>query len=337
MDAMPMSIGMFIPEAMPSQEAVDFAVGLEDAGFDTAWFTEIDRDPFVRCAATVARTQRIKVATGIAQWTRSPVAMAMAAAELHQLSDGRFNFGLGAGTAQSNQAHHNIDFDRPVSRMAEYLQVLHGTWVAQSEPFEFLGEYFTVRGLHQTVFSGARPPLFLAAVGDNMLRLAARLADGVLLNPSTSAPHVKTHVLPQVRAAAAQAGRSLDGFQRAVCLRASVDTDRALARERARQGIAEYGRYPIHLAQYARYGFGREAECIRDALAKNDTPAAVAAVSDDMVDLLGIAGTPDEVRRAIRQWEGVVDSVALMPPSHGLSLDELRANCWVLADVFAAS
>jgi alkanesulfonate monooxygenase SsuD/methylene tetrahydromethanopterin reductase-like flavin-dependent oxidoreductase (luciferase family) len=329
------SIGLFIPEVIPAPEAVELAVSLEAAGFDTAWFTEIDREPFVRGAAIIARTERLRVGTGIALWSRSPVTMAMTAAELHELSDGRFTFGIGTGTAYHNESFHNIKFERPVRRMTEYMKVMQGVWDAHQKPFEFEGEHFTVRAFGQQYFH-TRPPLILAAVGDGMLRLSARLADGVMMNPSTTPWYVRTHVTPQLEAGAAQSGRSLQGFHRSICMRASVDTDRATARQRARHGIVEYGRYPVHQAQYALYGFGAEAELIRVATAKGDTAAALAAVSEEMVDVLGLAGTPDDVRRALREWDGVLDSVALMSPTFELTPDEVRANCAAVIDAFSS-
>jgi alkanesulfonate monooxygenase SsuD/methylene tetrahydromethanopterin reductase-like flavin-dependent oxidoreductase (luciferase family) len=320
---------------MSTHDAVDLAVSMEAAGFETAWFTEIEREPFVRCAAAISRTTRLRVGTGVALWTRSPVTMAMTAAELHELSNGRFTLGVGSGTAYANENVHNINFDRPVARMAEYVDVVRGAWNSRDTPYDFEGDHFTVRGYGQPYFE-SRPPLLLAAVGERMLRLAAREADGVILNPSTTPWYLSTHVLPQLMAGASQKGRSLSGFHRALCLRCSVDSDRFSARERARLGIVEYGRYPVHQAQYSLYGFGREAAAISAAMAKGDTAAAVASVGDDMVDTLGIAGTPDDVRRALGKWENIVDSVALMSPTFGLTTDEVRTNCSSIVETFTS-
>jgi alkanesulfonate monooxygenase SsuD/methylene tetrahydromethanopterin reductase-like flavin-dependent oxidoreductase (luciferase family) len=329
------SLGLSIPEEMDAREGVDLAVSLETAGFSTAWFTEIERDPFVRCAATIARTDRLRVGTGIAQWTRSPVTAAMTAAELHELSAARFTFGIGTGNAFVNESFHGIPFTRPARRMAEYVKVMQGVWDARRDPFEFEGEYFSVRSFTQPYFRD-RPPLILAAVGAAMLRLAARRADGVMLNPSTNPWYVRTHVVAELEAGAAQSGRSLRGLERSVCLRCSVDADRATARERARHGIAEYGRYPVHQAQYALYGFGREAEEIDAAFAREDAAAAIGAVSDEMVDTLGLAGTPDEVRRGLADWDDLIDSISLISPTFELTGDEVSANCAAIVATFGA-
>lgn len=329
-----LSIGLSIPEVIPTPEAVDLAVSLEAVGFDRAWFTEIDRDPFVRCAATLAGTTRLRVATGIALWSRSPVTTAMTAAELYELSDGRFELGIGSGSAFVNEGFHGIPFARPARRMAEYLAVMHGAWDAHDRPFDFAGDHFTVSGFTQPYFRTG-PSVLLAAVGEGMVRLAGRQADGILMNPSTTPDYLRTQIAPQLDAGATQAARSLEGFERAVCIRCSVDADRATARRRARHGIVEYGRYTVHQAQYARYGFGREAERIAAACERGDDDAALAAVSEEMVDILGLAGTPDEVRHGLRRWDGLVDSVSLLSPTLGLGADEVRANCAAVVDAFA--
>lgn len=329
------SLGLLVPEVLPALEAVDLAVSLEDAGLDAAWFTEIDREPFVRCAAVAARTSRLRIGTGIAQWTRSPVTMATTAAELAELSGGRFRLGIGTGTAYQNENVHHIDFSRPVRRMNEYLQVVQGAWAAHAAPFDFTGESYEVRGYTQSMFM-SHPPVLLAAVGDAMLRLAGRRADGVVLNPSTTPWFVRHRVEPQLAAGAARAGRSLTAFHRTSCLRVCVDADRATARQRARLGIVEYGGYPVHQAQYARYGFGAQAATIGAATARGDAAAAVAAVTDEMVDTLSLAGTPDDVRRGLQAWDGLVDSLALTTPTYGLSTEEVRASCAAVVEAFSA-
>lgn len=331
---MAIETGVFIPEAIPAPEAVDIGVSLEAAGFETAWFTEIDREPFVRCSAILARTERLKVGTGVVVWSRSPVAMAMTAAELDEFSGGRFIFGIGTGTAYHNESFHNIKFEKPARRMSEYMKVMRGVWGAHEEPFDFEGESFTIKGFRQRYFQ-SQPPLILAAVGPAMLRLSARLGDGVMLNPSTTPWYVENHVMPQLAEGARQAGRSLDGFHRSICMRAAVDADRETARRRARHGIIEYGQYPVHQKQYKLYGFVREAEQIDAAMKRGDTEAALAAVSEEMVDVLGIAGTPDEVRRLMKDWDGVLDSAALMSPMFELSADEVRHNCLQIIEAFA--
>ena len=100
-----MSTGSRIPrvgvvlsgEGMPIEELVAYGAGLEDAGFDSVWHEEIFRDPFVPLAAIAARTSRLKLGTSVSTWVRTPVASALIAANLDELSNGRYVHGVGTG------------------------------------------------------------------------------------------------------------------------------------------------------------------------------------------------------------------------------------------------
>jgi alkanesulfonate monooxygenase SsuD/methylene tetrahydromethanopterin reductase-like flavin-dependent oxidoreductase (luciferase family) len=329
-----LQVGVGSPEELPPGEAVDFAVSLERAGIHSAWFTEIVRDPFARATATATRTRELRVATGIALWSRSPITAAMTAAELHELSGGRFTYGVGTGTAYANESFHGISFERPARRMSEYLRVVRGAWAANADrPLDFRGEHFNVEGFSQSYF-GEGPPLLLAAVQAGMLRLAARYADGVILNPASTPWYCREYALAELAAGAEAAGRSLDDVERAVCVRCAVDGDPSVARRWARLGICEYGQYPIHQRVYEMHGFGEAAAKIGDAMARGDMDAAVAAVDDEMVDTFSVAGTPEDARRQLAAWKGLVHTVALLPPAFGVGPDELRANCAAIRDAF---
>jgi alkanesulfonate monooxygenase SsuD/methylene tetrahydromethanopterin reductase-like flavin-dependent oxidoreductase (luciferase family) len=330
-----LQLGMSIPETLPSLEAVEFAVSLEAAGFEMASLTEIFRDPFTRAATILDRTTRLTVGTGVAVWSRSPVTAASTAAELHELSDGRFLFGIGVGTKYMSEAFHGVPWDRPARRMAEYVRIIRGAWEAHDEmPLTFEGEYYSVRGYLQPCYRSA-PKLFLAAVQEGMLRLAARQADGVIFNPASTRRYCEDQALPVLEAAAEAAGRHADDIERHVVLRCAVNDDGDVARHWARLGICEYGQYPVHQRVYGMNGFGDEAAAIAAAMVEGDLEAAAAAVSDEMVEEFSVSGTPQEARSKLRTWEGLVHGVCLASPGLGLSPDELGANCAAIRDAFA--
>jgi alkanesulfonate monooxygenase SsuD/methylene tetrahydromethanopterin reductase-like flavin-dependent oxidoreductase (luciferase family) len=326
---------MTVPEALPSGEAVDFAISLEPAGFDMAWLTEIARDAFTRAATILARTSALQVGTGVVVWSRSPVTMAMTAAELDELSGGRFLFGVGVGTAYISEAFHGVAWDRPARRMAEYLDVIHGAWKAHDgETLDYEGEYHSVSGYSQQHMRSA-PKLILAAVQKGMLRLAARQADGVIFNPGSTIRYCQDYALPTLEEAAAKAGRSLEDVERYAMVRCAVHEEGDIARRWARLGICEYGQYPVHQQVYELNGFTDEAAAIAAAMADGDLDRAAAAVPDAMVERFSVAGTPAEARAQLRAWEGLVHGVSLSAPGIGLDDDEQRANCVAIRDAFA--
>ena len=327
--------GIVIPEKLPSPEAMEFATSLEPAGFDIAWLTEIARDPFTRAATILDRTTRLVVGTAVALWTRSPVTSAMTAAELHELSGGRFIYGVGTGTAEASAAIHNIPWDKPARQMSEYLRVVRGAWDAQDgRTLTLDGDYHPVRGFSQPFHRGA-PKLMMAAVQKGMLRVAARQADGVLFNPASTVQYIENYAIPTLTSAAEAAGRSAEDIERFVTLRCAVHEDRDRARHWARLSICEYGRFPVHQRVYEMNGFGAEAEIIASAMSNGERDHALGAVTDAMVDAFSVSGTPDDVRAQLRSWEGLVHGVALTSPSFELTVDELRENCAAIRDAFS--
>ena len=72
----------------------------------------------------------------------------------------------------------------------------------------------------------------------------------------------------------------------------------------------------IYRATHEVSGFEAEADAIREAWSRGDGEAMVAAVTDEMIDSIALAGTPDEVReRFAKRWDGVYERTLLWPPA----------------------
>ena len=148
-------------DAVPSAQAKDIAAGLEAMGFPTLWIPEtVGRDPFVSAALLLGATSALRVATGIANiYARDAVTMANTQRTLEEAFPGRFLLGLGVSH------HHLVDrvrhhaYDKPYSRMVEYLEAMD-------------------HAIFRAVGPSARPATVLAALGPKMLRLAGENADG---------------------------------------------------------------------------------------------------------------------------------------------------------------
>jgi hypothetical protein len=82
-------------------------------------------------------------------------------------------------------------------------------------------------------------------------------------------------------------------------------------------------------------GFGREAERIRNAFAARDHEAMIDAVSDEMLDAMGVAGTPEQVRAGIARRAEDFDHVALYSPSFTMTLERVQQNTLELIRVGA--
>ncbi len=332
-DGEPPALGLFIPEELPGEEALALAVSLEDTRFRSAWFTENDRDPFPRIAAALARTSRLEVGSGIALFSRPPVLAAMSAAELHELSGGRFTFGLGIGAEDRNEGYYGIPHARATSRISEYVQVVRAAWQANEEhQLDHKGGHFTVRAFCQPYFTEG-PPILVAAVQARMLRAARRVGDGVFFSPATTPWYCRKVASSELASVAREAER-VGTFRRVVCARCAVAADRMTAVEWARRSIAAYGRFPVHRKMYARHGFGEEADAIAAAALSRDQAAGASAVTDAMVEAFAIAGTPDDARRQLHRWDGLVDDVALYPAASSIDHDEVSSNARAIRAAF---
>lgn len=85
---------------------------------------------------------------------------------------------------------------------------------------------------------------------------------------------------------------------------------------------------------YACHGFGDEADAIAAATLSQDHAASASAVTDAMVETFAIAGTPDDARRQLRRWDGLVDDVALYPAASGIGHDEVSSNARAIRAAF---
>src|SRR5947209_12418111 len=302
---------------MSLEEEIELGISVEDAGLDSVWHVEIQREPVVPLTAIAARTKRIRLGTGVAIWARSPVLASLVAANLAELSCGRFLYGLGTGPPDWNRRFHGMGYERPARRIREYVEVMRGAWKAayDGSTFDYDGEIYRVEGYQRSLRQEReRIPIVLAAVQQRMCELVGEIADGVLLNVLSTPRYVREFALPHLERGAARAGRTAASVERAAAITAAVDTDASEARRWARHHIAFYSVIPYFDVMFELHGFQREAAAIREAAAQGDPAGMIAAVSDEMIDTFAIAGTPDECRSQLGEWADL-DLAVLFPPT----------------------
>jgi probable F420-dependent oxidoreductase len=213
-------------DALPTSEAQRAAQVIEELGFGALWVAEaVGRDPLVASAVLLSATERIPLATGIANiYARDPMTMAAGQKTLAEAFPGRFLLGLGVSHAHlvSNLRKH--DYSKPYSYMVDYLQRMD-------------------EALYMARAPEVDPGRVLAALGPKMLTLAAESANGA--HPYFTTPdHTET-------ARDAIGPDALLAPEQMVVL----ETDPAEARRIARAGMAVYLRAPNYLNNLARLGF----------------------------------------------------------------------------------
>ena len=321
-------------------DMVRFSLMAEQGGLGGVWTAEVWRDSLVPLAAIAAETSLIRLGTDITQWTRTPPTLAVAAGDLAELADGRFTLGLGTAPEQWNAAWHDISYGQPLRRMREYVEALRLLWTAgPMSPVAYEGEVFSIsdyirlRGpLEQDV------PIHLGATLPGMAALGGEIAQGVNFNVVVTAEHIRDVLRPAVERGAQRAGRTLADVELGVLVSTAVSDDRDHAVQCARHQLAFYsGVAPYFEPVMRHHGFTEEYERVRDAFHAGDPMAAIAGVTDEMVDELVLAGTPDEVRAKLARFEGVVDFVMIYAPTFLLEPDVVRAEHEAMIAAFAAA
>ena len=139
-----MRIGLGINYAGGFKEVAAEVADLERAGLDIVFFPEAySYDAVSALGYLAASTQRVELASGILQlYTRTPTLIAMTAAGLDYVSDGRFTLGLGASGPQVIEGFHGVPYDAPIARTREVIDICRQVW--RRERLQHQGKYYTI-------------------------------------------------------------------------------------------------------------------------------------------------------------------------------------------------
>lgn len=267
---------------LPMDAIPALALAAEESGFDCAWGGEANnKDPTVMLAAAAAVTRRLRLGTAVYHMLgRTPVSMALHAAGLDELSGGRFLFGLGISNPTIAN-WHGVEFDRPLARIREYLEVVRGA--LEGRKLDFQGRFYEARGFKLAFRpSGRTIPVYLAAFGPQMSRLAGRSSDGVLINMAN--PQEIRRIADNVREGARLAGKDPDALEIICKVRCCVARDRGAARRALGRILTYYALADYYRDLLTRMGFGEEVAAVRDTWRRSGFHAAAAELPDRLLD-----------------------------------------------------
>lgn len=238
-----MRIGIFSQPATVDK-GVEHARTFADMGFESFWMPQIFGIDALTTLAVVAReVPSIKLGTAVVPtYPRHPSMLAAQARTVQQVADGRFTLGIGLSHQMVIEGMFGMSFDKPVRHMREYLDVLMP--LVRGEAADATGETLSAH-LALDIADSTPVEVLVAALGGQMLRLTARLAQGTA-TWMTGAGTIASHVAPTITAAAAEAGRPAP---RVVCaLPVAVTDDEAAVRAQAGSDFAVYGMLPSYRA-----------------------------------------------------------------------------------------
>jgi F420-dependent oxidoreductase-like protein len=311
-----MRIGMALSYSGGFKEAVAELADYEKAGLDIVYVAEAySFDAVSQMGFIAARTERLEIASGILNiYSRTPTLLAMTAAGIDYVSDGRFTLGLGASGPQVIEGFHGVPYTAPLGRTREVIEICRKVW--KRERLEYDGKYYTLpvpadkgTGLGKPLKLINHPvrediPILVAAIGPKNVELTAEIANG----------WEPIFYLPEKAASVWGASLAAGKAKRDPALgELDVVGQAALAIGDDVEGYLEFGRpmAALYIGGMGakgknfyndlcrRYGWEKEAEEIQDLYLAGKKEEAAAKVPYELLQKMSLIGTEGHVRERL--------------------------------------
>jgi 5,10-methylenetetrahydromethanopterin reductase len=303
----------------PVVDVVRQAQLAEALGYDTVWITDshlVCRELWVTLAACALATTKIKLGPGVTvPHTRHWSVAASAIATLEEMAPGRVVLGIGTGGSSAETMGVSVQRAARIATLETMTTSIRRLLAGGTARLESGVET-------RLAWLGAprRIPLYVAASGPRMLEAAGRLGDGAIMYTGTD-PAILRAGLACVAQGAAQAQRRPAEVEVVLWTPTAVDADRALARDHVRGRVASAMRHPLPVA------LSPEDQAavrrLRDAYDSYQHATAASRhrelVPDRFVDMIALAGTPDDVRDQVRRVMTVpeIARIIILPQNPG--------------------
>ena len=312
---------MVLRDPIAWHQLVQIVSTAEETGYESVFVPEIAaREAFSTLTGLALSTSTLRVGSGVVTVrSRNPIATAMAAATVQDVSGGRFVLGIGAGSAAGLPGGPG-----PAGLVARYVDVVRRILDGQKvEADEMFGTPPFRLGLSST--QGA-PPIWLAALGDRMVRLGGEVGDGVLLNWCT--PERVAGARKLLARTAERAGRDPSRLTVAVYVRACLGLDEDVALAALKEMAGQYAASPHYGRQFELMGLGEEAALASKAFQAGRTEE----VPEALVRATAVTGgRGTALARFGEYWDAGADVVLCYPVA---ALDPFSS---VLGTVLAAA
>lgn len=323
--------GIFLSYADGIREAVEDVVELEKIGVDIALVAEAySFDAISQLGYLAAKTSRIELGTGVVPiYVRTPSLLAMTAAGLDYVSDGRFRLGIGTSGPQVMEGFHGVPFDAPLGRTREVVEICRKVW--RRENVEFDGRYYQIplpadrgSGLGKPLHLINHPvreriPITIAALGPKNVELTAEIAEG--WQPVFFYPEKADAVWGDaLRAGFAKRHPELGPLDVMVSAALAIGDDVEDRLEWVKPQLALYiggmgarGKNFYHNLA-TRYGFGEVADRIQDLYLSGKKAEATAAVPADLVRSVSLIGSTGFVKERLAAYVECGATTLLLQP-----------------------
>ena len=314
-----MRTGIFLNYAGGFLEAVDEVVELEKVGVDIALVAEAySFDAISQLGFLAAKTSRIELGSGVVPiYIRTPSLLAMTAAGLDYVSDGRFRLGIGTSGPQVMEGFHGVPFDAPLGRTREVVEICRQVW--RRENVQFDGKHYQIplpadrgTGLGKPLHLINHPvreriPITIAALGPKNVELTAEIAEG--WQPVFFYPEKADEAWGDaLRAGMAKRDPDLGPLDVMVSATLAIGDDVEDRLAWAKPQLALYiggmgarGKNFYHNLA-TRYGFGDVANHIQDLYLSGRKAEAIDAVPDELVRHVSLIGPTGFVKERVAAY-----------------------------------
>ncbi len=336
-----MRIGVQLAYSGGFKEAVEQVVELERAGIDVVAVAEAySFDAVSQLGYLAARTSTVELASGVLPiYTRTPSLLAMTAAGLDFVSDGRFQLGIGTSGPQVMEGFHGVEFDAPLGRTREVVEICRQVW--RREPVRHAGKHYQVplpadrgTGLAKPLKLINHPvreriPISIAALGPKNVELTAEIAEG--WQPVFFYPEKADDVWGDaLKAGAARRDPSLGPLDVMVGVALAIGDDAAERLGWIKPQLALYlggmgarsRNFYHNLA--TRYGFGEVADRMQELYLAGRKAEAIDAVPDDLVRRISLIGPRGQVAERVAAFAAAGVTTLLVQPLTADPAEQLR-------------
>ena len=294
------------------------AAAAEGLGYDSIWIPEAwAYEQFQLLTEIALATRKLRLATGIANvFSRSAGLLAMSAATLDEISEGRAILGLGTSGKTVVENFHGVPYRKPLTRLRETIGVVRALWRGERlEPT--MSTLFDARHF-KLEMRPFRPdiPIYVASLQEQAIREVGRLADGWL---PTFWPyrHLQDGIALLAEGARAT-GRDASKIEVAPFMAIVPLDDVHAARAMIKPLVSFYigGMGAYYHALFCRYGFQANADLVRELYNSGNRRKAAEAVSDELIDAIAICGPAEHCREKLAEWaeNGVGSALVNLPP-----------------------
>ena len=290
---------------------------LERLGYDGLRVAELNHEPFMPLALAASQTSTIELVTSVAvAFARNPMSLAIQAHDLNAFSRGRFLMGIGSQVKPHITRRFSMPWHKAARQMREFIEAMNAIFDCwyEGKTLEYVGEYYQHTLMPKTFtpqnIEFGRPKVLLSATGPLMTKVAAELADGMIMHPFSSEKYMSEVSMPAIQEGLRRSGRTLDDFIidyapmiATGTTEEELNTSIAVVRDR----IAFYGCTVAYKPVLDIHGWGELQDELIALNRQHKTKQMSDLITDDMVRTIAIVGEPLEVIESMRdRLAGVV-------------------------------